>query len=164
MYNKKRKFFAIVILSIIILSLKRGFGTVNKQPVQVLATTKNNFSNSSFSTEVFGVTVNTQLISEDTSARPGTKRKIRYVVIHETDNFVKGTGAKNHAEYLSENNTEATSWHYTVDDKEIYHHIPHNEVANHSATQEENRYRIGVELCVNQDGNFNQTFENATKN
>ena len=118
---------------------------------------------SSFPEEVYGIPVHTQLIEEKTQARPGTKRKIKYIVIHETDNTTKGTGAKNHAEFLSVNNTESTSWHYTVDDKEIYHHIPDNEVAYHAATKTGNLYGIGVELCVNEDGNFNKTFENATK-
>lgn len=162
-YNVRRITFIIIIMLVIIIILKLGFEMIKKTSTQVLATSRDNISNASFPIEVFGVMVNTQLISEGTSARPGTKRKIEYVIIHETDNFAKGTGAKNHAEYLSKNNTDATSWHYTVDDKEIYHHIPDNEVANHSATQEGNLYGIGVELCVNKDGNFNQTFENATK-
>lgn len=118
---------------------------------------------SSFPEEVYGVKVHTQLIEEQTKARPGTKRKIKYIVIHETDNFTKGTGAKNHAEFLSNNNNKSTSWHYTVDDKEIYHHIPDNEVANHAATKDGNLYGIGVELCVNEDGNFEKTFDNACK-
>lgn len=118
---------------------------------------------SSFPTDVYGIPVYTQLIESGTTARVGTKRKIQYIVIHETDNFTKGTGAKNHAKFLSENNEEATSWHYTVDDKEIYHHIPDNEVANHSATEDGNKYGIGIELCVNSDGNFDKTFDNATK-
>lgn len=118
---------------------------------------------SSFPEEVYGIPVHTQLIEEKTQARPGTKRRIKYIVIHETDNKAKGTGAKNHAEFLSVNNTKSTSWHYTVDDKEIYHHIPDNEIAHHAATKTGNLYGIGIELCVNEDGKFNKTFENATK-
>lgn len=117
---------------------------------------------SSFPSEVFNVPVYTELIDSGTDARPGTKRKIKYLVIHETDNFTKGTGAKNHAKFLK-NTTDSTSWHYTVDDKEIYHHIPDNEIAHHAATEIGNKYGVGIELCVNKDGNFNKTFENATK-
>lgn len=93
----------------------------------------------------------------------GTKRKIKYIVIHETDNFEKGVGAKNHAKFLKQNNFISTSWHYTVDDKEIYHHVPDNEIAYHAANEIGNQYGIGIELCVNKDGNFEKTFENATK-
>lgn len=113
--------------------------------------------------EVYGIKVNTKYIESGTEARPGKKRKIKYIVIHETDNVSSGADASNHAEYLSKNNKTSTSWHYTVDDKEIYHHIPDNEVAHHAATEKGNLYGIGIELCVNEGSNFDKTFENATK-
>lgn len=118
---------------------------------------------SSFPTDVFWVPVRTELIESNTKARLGTKRRIRYIVLHETDNFDKTTGAKNHAQFLKENNMDSTSWHYTVDDKEIYHHIPDNEVAYHTANEIGNLYGIGIELCVNSDGKFEKTFNNVTK-
>ena len=107
--------------------------------------------------------VYTELIDTGTNARNGQKRKIKYIVIHETDNYEQGVGAKNHAIYLKNNNSSATSWHYTVDDKEIYHHIPDNERANHAGNDVGNEYGIGIELCVNEDGNFEKTFDNAAK-
>lgn len=113
--------------------------------------------------EVYGVKVHTRLIDIGTSARPGKKRKIKYLVIHETDNTASTATSKNHAEFLSKNNKSSTSWHYTVDDKEIYHHIPDDEVAYHAATEQGNLYGIGIELCVNSDGNFEKTFENGAK-
>lgn len=68
---------------------------------------------------------------------------------------------------MKENSDIKTSWHYTVDDKEIYHHIPDNEVAWHAGDKQKedggNLNGIGVELCVNQDGDFEKTFTNATK-
>ena len=116
-----------------------------------------------FPDEVYGVKVYTQLIENGTKARSGTKRNIKYIVIHETDNYSNGSTAKKHADFLSENNTSSTSWHYTVDDKEIYHHIPDNEIANHAGTTEGNKYGIGIELCVNDGGNFSKTLDNAAK-
>ncbi len=116
-----------------------------------------------FPEEVFGVKVSTQLIESGTEARSGKTRKIKYIVIHETDNKAAGANASNHGIFLSKNNRTSTSWHYTVDDTEIYHHIPDNEVANHAATKDGNLYGIGIELCVNEDGNFNKTFENGAK-
>lgn len=118
---------------------------------------------SSFPTDVYGVPVYTELIDINENTRPGIKRKIKYIVIHETDNFEAGVGAKNHARFLKTNIQTSTSWHYTVDDKEIYHHIPDNEIAYHAADEIGNEYGIGIELCVNRDGNFEKTFENATK-
>lgn len=116
-----------------------------------------------FPSEVNGVKVHTALIEKGTEARLGKNRKIKYIVIHETDNTSSGANAKNHSEYLSKNNKTSTSWHYTVDDKEIYHHVPDNEVAHHAATEKGNLYGIGIELCVNEDGNFEKTFENGAK-
>lgn len=113
--------------------------------------------------EVYGVKVNTRLIDSHTSARPGKKRKIKYLVIHETDNTSASATSKNHAEFLSKNNKSSTSWHYTVDDTEIYHHIPDDEVAYHAATNDGNLYGIGIELCVNEGGDFDKTFENGAK-
>lgn len=168
--NKLQKIILIIITVIVVIVTNKIISDKKENTLLKANRTVRTNSNetevnetSSFPTEVYGVPVYTQLIEKDTNARPGTKRKIKYIVIHETDNFTKGTGAKNHAQYLSNNNTESTSWHYTVDDKEIYHHIPDNEIAHHAATEEGNSYGIGIELCVNKDGNFDKTFDNATK-
>ena len=118
---------------------------------------------SSFPNDVYGIKVYTQFIESNSISRWGIKRKIKYIVLHETDNFYKNTGAKNHANYLSYTNKTSTSWHYTVDDSEIYHHIPDNEVAFHASNRTGNLFGIGIELCVNKDGNYEKTFENATK-
>lgn len=77
--------------------------------------------------------------------------------------LIFGVGAKNHAKFLKSENTLGASWHYTVDGTEIYHHIPDNEIAYHSANDVGNEHGIGVELCVNQDGNYRKTFENGIK-
>lgn len=117
---------------------------------------------SAFPDNVYGVPVYTELIDEGI-ARPTTKRLVKYIVLHETDNFINGVGAKNHATYLKNNNESSTSWHYTIDDHEIYHHIPDNEIAHHAGDKEGNTYGIGIELCVNKDGNFNKAFDNGAK-
>lgn len=119
--------------------------------------------NSSYPSNVYGIPVYTQLIESNTISRWGIKRKIRYIVLHETDNFYSKTGAKNHANYLSYTNKTSTSWHYTVDEKEIYHHVPDNEVAYHASNRTGNLFGIGIELCVNEDGDYEKTFDNATK-
>lgn len=74
---------------------------------------------------VDGIPVTTRLLPEGCAGRPGTLRQIKYVVIHDTDNTSTGANAKNHANYL-ENTAKETplSWHYTVDDHEIFHHLP----------------------------------------
>lgn len=168
----KIKIFIFVLLSLFIIHignnlLKLSHASKNeisdKTSTQVDNKSKNIEQSSVFPKEVDGVSIYTKLIDINTSARPLEKRIIKYRVIHETDNFEKGVGAANHATFLENNNKSPTSWHYTVDDKEIYHHIPDDERANHAGDKEGNDYGIGIELCVNEDGDFNQTFDNATK-
>lgn len=168
----KIKIFIFVLLSLFIIHignnlLKLSHASKNeisdKTSTQVDNKSKNIEQSSVFPKEVYGVMVFTKLIDTNTSARPLEKRIIKYRVIHETDNFEKGVGAANHATFLENNNKSPTSWHYTVDDKEIYHHIPDDERANHAGDKEGNDYGIGIELCVNEDSDFNQTFDNATK-
>lgn len=170
--SNKRKSIVILLIISIIFCIIKSFSKKEQETISqenskddeiTLADITEITEKSSFPTDVFGVPVHTELIESNTKARPGTKRRIRYIVIHETDNFDKTTGAKNHAQFLSENNMDSTSWHYTVDDKEIYHHIPDNEVAYHAANEIGNLYGIGIELCVNSGGNFEKTFNNATK-
>lgn len=173
MQRKKRKLkkkykmvlFLFLIIGIYLITLK--VLKVNKKEINAKEfsslNAKTSYTEESvFPSEVFGVPVHTQLI-EKSNARPMTKRLIKYIVIHETDNIEIGAGAKNHSDYLKENNTSPTSWHYTVDDYEIYHHIPDNEIANHAGDAEGNQYGIGIELCVNKDGDFESTFLNAAK-
>lgn len=114
-------------------------------------------------TEAMGVPVQTVLIPAGTDARPGEKREIRYVVIHETGNPSEGADAQGHSNYLLNGSERGTSWHYTVDDHEIYHHLPDDEVGWHASSEEGNRYGIGVELCVNADGDFEKTFDNGAR-
>lgn len=168
----KIKIFIFVLLSLFIIHtgsnlLKLSHASKNeisdKTSTQVNNKSKNIEQSSVFPKEVDGVSIYTKLIDINTSARPLEKRIIKYRVIHETDNFEKGVGAANHATFLENNNKSPTSWHYTVDDKEIYHHIPDDERANHAGDKEGNDYGIGIELCVNEDSDFNQTFDNATK-
>lgn len=100
--------------------------------------------------------------------RPGIKRAKKWIVIHETGNRSKGADAKNHSIYLKNvaaaNNTYV-SWHYTVDDECAYHHIPDDEIAYHSSDGSKegggNMAGIGIEICVNSDGNFEKARDNA---
>lgn len=120
-----------------------------------------------FPSEVYGVPVYTELMSTDIAARTGIKREIRCIVIHETDNENVGSDAKSHSAYLNRGISGETSWHYTVDDHEIYHHIPDDEVAWHAGDSNNpdggNAHGIGIELCVNADGDYEQTLQNGAK-
>ena len=118
-------------------------------------------------TNVYGVEVITDYIEEGSHNRPGIQREIKYIVIHETGNSKKGSDAKNHSTYLKKNSKVENSWHYTVDDTEIYHHLPDDEVGWHASDglnkNGGNLNGIGIEICVNQDGDFDQAVDNAAK-
>ena len=64
--------------------------------------------------------------------RPGTiKPSTEYITVHDTANNAAGANASAHANYVSQGGG-GTSWHYTVDEKGVYHQIPDNEVAYHA--------------------------------
>ena len=118
----KIKIFIFVLLSLFIIHtgnnlLKLSHASKNeisdKTSTQVDNKSKNIVESSVFPKEVYGIPVFTKLIDTNTSARTGEKRIIKYIVIHETDNFEKGVGAANHATFLKNNNTSPTSWHYS---------------------------------------------------
>lgn len=118
-------------------------------------------------TYIEGIPVISNFLPENSASRPGNKRTIQYVVIHETDNFKAGADAAAHNTFLINGaDTQELSWHYTVDDHEIYHNLPDDEVAYHASDHLNpnggNRNGIGVELCVNEDGDYETTLENAS--
>ncbi|MDR2939394.1 MAG: N-acetylmuramoyl-L-alanine amidase, partial [Clostridiales bacterium] len=57
------------------------------------------------------------------------------------------------------------SWHYTVDENEIYHHIPDTESAYHAGdgNGDGNTKSIGIEICMNSDGNLLKATDQATE-
>lgn len=111
----------------------------------------------------YGLPVYTDLLDPDLPGRPGTKRTIKYIVIHETGNVSNGAGAQSHNTFLHKGGEGKTSWHYTVDDTEAYHHIPDDEIAWHASSDDGNEHGIGMELCVNADGDFDKTFDNGAR-
>lgn len=120
-----------------------------------------------FLESVFGVEVVHQIIPEGHQNRPEIKREIHYLVLHETDNFISSADAKNHADYLCDNTTDINSWHYTVDENIIYHHLPDEEVGWHAGDKQTegggNMTGVGIEMCVNKGSDFDRTLDNAAK-
>lgn len=118
--------------------------------------------------EVGAIPVITDFLPEGSAARPGQERKIKYVVIHETGNTGRNAHAASHNNYLHDTaDSQMKSWHYTVDDHEIYYHIPDNEIAFHAGDGLDedggNLNGVGVELCVNPENDYEQTLKNAAK-
>ncbi|GLZ63679.1 N-acetylmuramoyl-L-alanine amidase [Bacillus amyloliquefaciens] len=95
--------------------------------------------------------------------RPGYTMDPAYITVHNTANTARGASAAMHARY--EKNPETpTSWHFTVDEKEIYQHLPLNENGWHAGDGNRgtgNRKSIGIEICENSDGDFEKAVANA---
>ena len=71
-----------------------------------------------------------------------------------------------HAAYLRGSSAQAApvSWHYTVDDHSIYQHLPDDERAYHAGdggSGPGNAASIGIEICVDAGGDFEQAKANA---
>ena len=107
------------------------------------------------------------LIPEGASNRPALPMSPLYITVHETGNASKGANAKAHAAYLFGGGARErkVSWHYTVDDERAVRHIPETETAFHAGdgAGDGNRRSIGIELCVNSDGDFAKTKKNAAQ-
>lgn len=98
-------------------------------------------------------------------ARPRNPMKPLSITVHETGNTSVGAGAENHCKYFH-NIQKKKSVHFFVDDKSIYQVLPINENAWHAGDGrygDGNRTSIAIELCVNNDGDFQKTKENAKK-
>ncbi len=117
--------------------------------------------------ELLDLYVNEMLIPEDMPNRTGIRRGVESVVIHETGNDAEGANAKQHAYYLYDGGDGTIAWHYTVDDSTIYHHVPDEELAFHAGDRRTphggNMSGIGIEICVNADGDYEQALDRAER-
>src|SRR5690625_4782874 len=111
------------------------------------------------------VNIRKHLVSNNIAKRvtyPGTNLK-KYIVIHETANTRKGANANAHARLQASGNSRQASWHYQVDDKEIVQSFDDNKQCWHAGNRYYNQNSIGIEICVNSDGDFKKAVDNAAK-
>ncbi len=87
----------------------------------------------------------------------------KYITIHQTGNSRKGSNAIAHGKLIM-NGYHAT-WHYTVDDKNIVKHFNEDIQCWHcgDGKGKGNTQSIGIELCINEDGDYIKTIENGVK-
>lgn len=114
---------------------------------------------------VNGVPINQMMMPVLEQHRTGFAMNVQYITIHNTANSGWGANAFAHAN-LQKNRNDAynsISWHYTVDNTQIYQSMPMNEVGWHAGDGllAGNASTIGVEICENADGNYAQAERNA---
>ena len=88
--------------------------------------------------------------------RPGYAMIPEFITIHQTGNTATCANAEMHNRYVH-NVGPNPSWHFTVDDKGAFQHLPLNENGWHAGDGVNgtgNRKSIGIEGCVNRDGNL----------
>ena len=90
----------------------------------------------------------------------------KYIVIHETANTKAGANADAHYNYWNTSNSAKASAHFVVDDKKIIQLLPLDVKAWHVGDNKgysdiTNNNSIGIEICVNSDGNYDIAFQNA---
>lgn len=146
-----------------VLSVSDGWGQTSKgwvsmaylEPVEAIQRVTDN-----------GIPIQVDYIAPGRKNRPGGKNPDRYITIHETGNFAEGADAAAHASWLKGDDAEKkrTSYHYTVDDRAIYQHLPDGETAYHAGDGADgpgNLTSIGIEICVNADGDFDRAKVNT---
>lgn len=111
------------------------------------------------------IKINKKLIKYNFSSRTGNP--IKYLVIHDTGNTDKGAGANSHYLYFNGGNRQASA-HYFVDDKEILQVVEDSNASWHCGDGKgkygiTNQNSIGIEICINSDGDYDKAVENAVK-
>lgn len=119
-------------------------------------------------------TINEKLLPVNPYTRPGAKlKKALGIVIHWTANKGKGASDTAHYRYYSGGAISAKSYasaHYFCDEDSILRVVPDDEMAYHVGAQSyrtnrlgsyPNNMTIGVETCVNVDGNFKQALDRS---
>lgn len=111
--------------------------------------------------------INREFIS--TNNINGTNNTCKYIIIHETDNTSVGANARAHAKAQYLDNFKDMSVHYYCGSDGIYQAAEHycqcwhigKEYGDHEIKDATNNNSLGVEICVNPDGNYTVARENA---
>ena len=94
---------------------------------------------------------------------PNVKITPKTITIHMTGNV--GAPAKNNHNYMkncNKNGSRIASWHFTVDDKEIYQAQSTNYKCYHAGCTNGNNSSIGIEICMfNDKARQLQAYKNA---
>lgn len=112
------------------------------------------------------IKINTAYISTQNSYDNQTPK---WIVIHNTDNFNAGAGAKNHASAQKNGNFDRYSAHVFVDDHSAYQATSYYRGAWHIGVNyggrlfgiANNRNAVGIEMCVNPDCDYEKAFLNT---
>ena len=111
------------------------------------------------------IQINEKLVKYNFSKR--TEGKINYIVIHDTGNKGEGADANAHFNFFNGGDRQSSA-HYFVDDKQILRVVKDSDKSWHCGDGRglngiRNENSIGVEMCINPDGDFNKTYLHTLK-
>lgn len=99
--------------------------------------------------------------------------KVEWIVVHDTANTRAGANAEAHYKYFNGGNRSASA-HYFVDDKQVLRIVKDGDTAWHCGDNQKylngggtlkgtvkNSNSIGIEICINSDGDYNKTVARA---
>lgn len=100
---------------------------------------------------IMTIEIKQRLLPDGKPNKPTRPMKPQYITIHNTDNSTPGATAEAHSRYILNGSAGAQkSWHYTVDDKEVYQHLRDDEQGWHAGdgSGPGNVSSIGIEVCM----------------
>lgn len=110
------------------------------------------------------IVIEQRLLPDGRPNKPNKPMIPQWITIHNTDNLT-GT-AESHARYILDGSGgRQASWHYTVDDKDIYQHLRDNEQGWHAGDGNGpgNTTSIGIEVCMYTGMNKDVAWSNAAR-
>ncbi|UHA71945.1 N-acetylmuramoyl-L-alanine amidase [Paenibacillus sp. 481] len=110
------------------------------------------------------IDIKQRLLPNGRPNKPNRSMKPLYVTLHNTDNEAPGATAEAHSRYIIHGSGGAKkSWHYTVDDRDVYQHLRDDEQGWHAGdgSGPGNALSIGVEICMYNGMNEQAAWRNA---
>jgi len=110
------------------------------------------------------VQINKKLIKYNFTA---DANKPEYIVIHDTGNYSNGANAEMHYQYFNGGDRQASA-HFFIDSTQILQVVEIKDKSWHCGDGA-NKYginntnSIGVEICINSDGDYNKSIQNAVE-
>lgn len=121
----------------------------------------------------YGLNIKTQLMIPEGLHGRHRRRKLdpKYITIHSTQNRSSSANAFMHAIALNKGRLKGSSnslgyltWHYTVDQSNVYQHLPENEQGQHADYEGlGNRRSLGIEMCENRGNSQALTIDQTAK-
>lgn len=95
-------------------------------------------------------------------------KEIQYIVVHDTANTDSGADSNRHYQFFNSGNRDSSA-DFFVDDQQAlqvndyYHYYTWHCGDGSGPHTITNQNSIGVEICINQDGNYNKAVDNAVE-